>query len=324
MDFSEILYGLCVENNLSNNEAVRLLHNHNHNEFCKLDSVTFSRWKCGYSKPAFYKQLYVVKYLGGSFYKFILENDFDCQSKLCMRRQSIVRGFIRSVDFSMNAFSYGQCFNEYYLEISKHSFAEHQEIFGRFYRNIDALEDFKDEIYKKCKNISYEVIIVKDKDNIILGHLVRNINLEQVVRNQKYFIDLHKDKIKKSVLINLAYYQTSKIFFEIIVYAIANYVLDCINDKEVAYVFVPSLKPILRLCESIFEAKVIKCYPSKSGNTVGVYLMEFDIMKIIASPIIIKELQKSIKCVLSRKKVDYNGRFLSNSESPEIIVKETL
>ncbi|WP_186176343.1 hypothetical protein [Vibrio jasicida] len=295
-EFSKVLNRLCLDNGLSNLDAIALLQNSNYKEFSTLDQVTFSRWKTGKTQPCIYKQFYIISYLVDDFKKFLSDNDFEFDS-VSIRHKNIVKKFSRSIDFSMTSFCYGKCDVDYKISFVKQSHIEHQEYFGSFYKNIEALFEFKEELYKKGTDIKYQALIISDNQNNLLGHWAWIENLDKVVDNQSEFIYLSDKKIKKSVLIGVGFYPNSKFFFELIISSLVNYLFRCSSKKETAYVFVPSLTPLLNLCQIVFYGKIVKCYPSKSGNKVGIYLMEFDIMKIISSPLILSDLKRKLSCI---------------------------
>lgn len=287
--FSSKLNELCINQKLSNKKAVIVLQNKNYNEFGKLDTVTFSRWKTGTTRPSLYKQLYVLKYLGCSIERALLEDRLSFLPA-CKKKERIFDNFVRNVDFSMAALSYHHYVSDHQLEEHIFCTEEYENYFGEFYNNINSLKLLKDEIYTKSKNINYNVFVVKNKLGFMLGHLSSYRNLRLIVKNHTKLLNITSDEVKGSVLVDLFYYKNSKIFFEILTYSLAKYLENCINKIEFAYVFIPSLKPVVRLSELVFDAELVRSFPS-TNHTLGVHLMKFDLMKVIASPIVIKNLR---------------------------------
>lgn len=292
---------------VSRKELIALLQQAHYEEFKGLDVITLSRWLNGKVIPPLYKQFYIARCLDADLVEMILHLDED-EHKKPARHSSVLASLIKAFDFSLTALSYFKVPESIRCEIRAQTYYEHLEVFKDFYSNVSAIEGFIEDLYAMKTDIKYKCILLKNKQDDIVGHWAGILNLEKL-NNLPSFISIPENELKRSCLVKLGHAMNSTHFFELVTQAICYYLLSLYKTKDYVYIFIAGY-PILEFAKKVFNAKEVKYYPpTDSSQKVGLYLVKFDIIRSISNPILIPKIKKKLQCL---QECDYNACNLCN------------
>lgn len=282
---------------INRKELIALLQSQYHDEFGGLDSVTLSRWVKGHSIPSTCKQLYIAKSLDVNLTDLIVGVEFK-EKKTPAKHSTALSNLNKILDKTTSYFSYDVITGEPELEIKALTHTEYIEKFGNFDRNASALKGYYNELYSIGNNISFSCILIKNEYGNIIGHLSGIPDIRKL-SSFKSLSGIPKDDFERSCIIHLGKYISSTHYFELIYQALCLHLLKYSGRLDKAYFFIPDFAAMILFCKLVLKAKVIKYFPSATKSEIGVYLVAFDILKVIASPIIINEVKSRLECVIN-------------------------
>ncbi len=281
---------------ISRKELIALLQSQYYEEFKGLDTITLSRWLTGKSTPPLYKQFYIARCLDVNLKELILSLDIS-NIKYPNKYESFIDGLGKALDFSMSVLSYRRVCNEITSEILPQTYQEHINLFGDFYSNVSALKNYKSDLYEMKDEIKYKAILIKNSQGNVISHWSGIMELKKL-NNMPSFISIPQNEIDRSCLINVGYYINSKTFFELIIQALCLHILKYSAKKDYLYCFNLDCRPIVEFCKSVLNAEEIKYYhPTDTKDKMGVYLLKFDIIKVICNPLILPKIKQKLLCV---------------------------
>ncbi|MFV0447794.1 MAG: XRE family transcriptional regulator [Vibrio sp.] len=296
LKFKDMLSLWISSKNISRKDLIIRLQRKYHNVFFGLDTITFSRWINGKSTPPLYKQLYIAKCLDINLQDVI--RCLDVSMLKCPNSHAVIaRGLVKELDYSLSALSYNHMPKNIITEISDHSYDEHIELFGAFYGNLSPLKSFTNSLYEMRNKITYKSILIKNNQDEVIGHWAGIMNIAKI-NNLSSFISIPQNEVESSCLGYLGYYSNSKHYFELITQSICMYLILYSKSKDFVYFFIVDNNALVKFCTIIFNAEVIKYYPSLEGQgTMGVYLLKFNIIKSIANPLLLPKVQEKLSCL---------------------------
>ncbi|GLO63691.1 hypothetical protein MACH09_41990 [Vibrio sp. MACH09] len=295
--FHEQLAKWLDEKEITRKDFIALLQSHYHAEFSGLDSVTLSRWIKGHSTPSVDKQLYIAKCLNVDMVNLITDIELS-KRKTPVKHSTAISELSKILDKTTSYFSYDIIIGEADIEIKALTHSEYVEKFGNFDKNASALKGYYHELNSMGNEINYSCILINNEHNNTIGHLsgitdIRKLSLFKSLN------DIPKSDFERSCIIHLGKYTSSKHYFELVYQALCLYLLKYSSRLDKAYFFIPDFTAMMLFCKLVLKAKIIKYFPSSTKTEIGVYLVSFDILKVIASPIITQEIRSRLECVMN-------------------------
>ncbi|WCE31665.1 helix-turn-helix domain-containing protein [Vibrio sp. SCSIO 43137] len=280
---------------ISRKELIALLQSQYHDEFGGLDSVTLSRWIKGHSTPSTCKQLYIAKSLDVNIADLITSVEFN-NTKIPVKHSAVISDLIKILDKTTSYLSYDVITGEADIEIKTLNHSEYIEKFANFDKNASALKSYYKELYTLGNNISFSCILIKNEHKNIIGHLSGIIDIRRMA-SFKSLSCIPREDFDKSCIIHLGKYTSSKHYFDLIYQVICLHLLKYSARFDKAYFFIPDFSAMILFCKIVLKAEVIKYFPPGEKSEIGVYLVAFDILRVIASPVIIHEVKSRLECV---------------------------
>ncbi|MCF7361918.1 hypothetical protein C1N32_05395 [Vibrio diazotrophicus] len=295
-EFKTVLSEWLDKNNLTRSELIAHLQLYDYESFKGLDAITLSRWLNGKTTPHTHKQILVCKGLNEDLIQFIKTIDIG-RIKSSSTKSKIVSEFIKLLDYINPTLSYKKVCSKAKTHVDIFDYQQHLDIFGDFYRNIPSIKKLTEDVYSLGDEVTYPCIRIKNNEDEMIGHWVGIEPLEKI-SSLSSFISLSKEEASEGYLINVAYYQNSQHFFQLISIAICFYLLaPRFRGKRTAYLLLSGYS-VYEVTKMAFDAEDVKYYPPVDKKTrLGIYLVKIDITKIIANPIILPLVQEKLNCL---------------------------
>ncbi len=303
-DFSSELVTWLAMKNMQRKELIPVLQKFNYDEFKGLDNITLSRWVNGKTLPPLYKQFYIAKCLNIDLIDLICRIEASSLKRTAKVTYAL-NSLIKILDFSALSLSYNEVTNKAFCKIEELTYKEHYEKFSSFNKNIAALDDFFEYIYKLKDKIDYTSISLQNSKKETIGHFC-GIKEITSLKNYPLFSGVSYDELQRSSLINVGYFSSTKHYFELLGYTICYHLLTQYPKKDYVYVFVAGY-PLYNVTKHLLNVEEQKYFPANNKDSkLGVYLFKIDIIKAICNPLLLLQAQEKLNCLKSCHENDCN------------------